>query len=138
MFLRKALLAVSTLLWLMQAALAQSYPPWGAPYWTAPIPATVGGTAALAVTNASGTVSIPAANAAFPSINITNSGSVALYYALGSSATINSAYLGPGLSACIAAGNATTLAAITASSSTTLQITQTNVCLVGLNSGSGG
>src|SRR5271168_5647597 len=108
MILRKALLTISTLMWLMQAALAQSYPPWGSPYWTAPIPATVGGTASLPVTNVSGTVPIPAANAAFPSINITKSGSVALYYALGSSATINSAYLGPGLSASIAAGNAMT------------------------------
>ena len=40
-----------------------------------PIPATVGGTASLAVTNASGTVAIPASDSLYPSINLTNSGS---------------------------------------------------------------
>ena len=103
-----------------------------------PIPATVGGTASLAVTTASGTVAIPASDTTYPSINLTNAGTTALYYALGPAATTSSAYLGPGSSACIAAGSATTVAAITASSTTTLQLTQTNTCIVALNSGGGG
>ena len=139
--MRKPLLAA------MLCALIAVLPAWAQTYkdsggtvvpGVVPIPATVGGTASLAVTNASGTVAIPASDSLYPSINLTNAGTTALYYALGASATTSSAYLGPGSSACIAAGSATTVAAITASSTTTLQITQANACIVGLNGGGGG
>lgn len=139
--MRKPLLAA------ILCALVLALPAWAQTYkdsggtvvpGVVPIPATVGGTASLAVTNASGTVAIPASDSLYPSINLTNSGTVALYYALGATATTSSAYLAPGTSVCIAAGSATTVAAITASSTTTLQLTQTNSCLVGLNSGGSG
>ena len=139
--MRKPLLAA------MLCALMAVLPAWAQTYkdsggtvvpGVVPIPATVGGTASLAVTNASGTVAIPASDSLYPSINLTNSGSVALFYALGPTATTSSAYLGPGSSACIAAGSATTVAAITASSTTTLQLAQTNSCIYALNGGGGG
>ena len=139
--MRKPLLAA------ILCALIAVFPAWAQTYkdsggtivpGVVPIPATVGGTASLAVTSSSGTVAIPASNTTYPSINLTNSGTTALYYALGASATTSSAYLAAGASVCIAAGSATTVAAITASSTTTLQITQTNSCLVGLNGGGGG
>ena len=96
--MRKPLLAA------MLCALIALAPAWAQTYkdsggtvvpGVVPIPATVGGTASLAVTNASGTVAIPASDGLYPSINLTNAGTTALYYALGASATTSSAYLGP-------------------------------------------
>ena len=86
--MRKPLLAA------ILCALIGVFPAWAQTYRDSggtlvpevvPIPATVGGTASLAVTSASGTVAIPASDTLYPSINLTNAGTTALYYALGAS-----------------------------------------------------
>lgn len=105
-----------------------------------PIPANIGGVAnGIAVSTSSSATNLPATASLYPSININNAGSVTAYVQLGASTTTSAgAAIPAGGNACLSAGQATQLAAITASSTTTLNITQANACIQGAGGGGGG
>jgi hypothetical protein len=105
-----------------------------------PIPANIGGVAnGVAVSSTSSATSLPASGSIYPAININNAGSVTAYVQLGASTTTSAgAAIPAGGNACLSAGGATQLAAITASSTTTLNITQANACIQGAGGGGGG
>jgi hypothetical protein len=105
-----------------------------------PIPANIGGVAnAVSVSTSSSATNLPASASLYPAININNAGSVTAYVQLGASTTTSAgAAIPAGGNACLSAGNATQLAAITASSTTTLNITQANACIQGAGGGGSG
>src|SRR5271168_2496228 len=105
-----------------------------------PIPANIGGVAnGVAVSSTSSATSLPASGSIYPAININNAGSVTAYVQLGASTTTSAgAAIPAGGNACLSAGLATQLAAITATSTTTLNITQANACIQGAGGGGGG
>jgi hypothetical protein len=92
---------------------------------------SVGGNASLSVSVASGNVAFPASSSGFPAALLANDGGVDLFYALGNSgvtAATSSAALLPGNQICVAIGTATNVAAITSTSTATLQVTQLSGC----------
>jgi hypothetical protein len=105
---------------------------------------SVGGAAAISATTTSASVAIPASKTTFPVLLLTpaQGNAVGLYYALGSSsvvATTSSPALPIG-GICVAAGPNTYVAAITGSSTATLNITQMSQCPLfsGASPGGGG
>lgn len=116
----------------------------------APLPAgaqAIGGNASLSVTSSSARVAFPSTSTAYRSAIIAPAlgTSVEVFYALGESSVTaiatpgatQSPALPPG-GICLALGAATNLAAITATGSATLRITQVNSCAVPFQGGGNG
>lgn len=145
--MKKIALCLAVFLGLSGPALAQNVkivgtlPPFGATpsfLHAAPIK---GGNATLSVSTSTGNVAIPASTATYPALLLLNDGAVELNYELGNgsvTATTSSARLPAGGFICIAFNGATNVAAITASGTSTLALTQLSACPLVAGAGGGG
>jgi hypothetical protein len=116
------LIAVLMLLW-VAPALAQSSPP------SPPPVAIVGGNASLAVTAASARVILPVDTTIYPAVLLLNDGAAELFWKAGDSSVVATAAnfpLPPGDVIQVWLGNATNIAAITSSGTSTLRVIQAN------------
>jgi hypothetical protein len=84
----------------------------------------------LLVTDTSATVTIfPIPNPASAGLLVHNEGPAALYWILGTPATVGNTLLPPGITICVSQQNATMFSAIAdRGQTTTLQVTQVNSC----------
>jgi len=93
----------------------------------------------LPASTSNNSVALTASLSFYPFLTIYNLGTVPAYLANGATATTSGIYLPAGSSKCISVAGASSLAAITATGSTTLEVDQANACVpIGGGGGSGG